>query len=301
MFGLSQEASDPKAHLDVSPVETGSVLFASVGTKRGLPCSLYYEIFGEGPQKILFIMGLCMPRQAWQPQTEYFASQPQYQVCVFDNRGHGDSVSSVLYTSTAILAQDTRELLDHLRWSKCHVVGLSMGGMIAQELALLIPERISSLTLAVTHAGGRLAVMPGFPGTSPRTILDMLRWAAARTKEEKVRALLPFCYSQKFLEQYEEMAFDWHMETYRHVHLPSLMAQLYAVLGHYITYERMKKLKASPFSIMTIGASEDRVVRVQNTIEIHKLLGSKLVLFKGCGHMINLECPERCVKPVWNG
>jgi len=80
MFGLSQEASDPKAHLDVSPVETGSVLFASVGTKRGLPCSLYYEIFGEGPQKILFIMGLCMPRQAWQPQTEYFASQPQYQV-----------------------------------------------------------------------------------------------------------------------------------------------------------------------------------------------------------------------------
>jgi len=81
MFGLSQEASDPKgdnlfnwwhgrtphffflgggvppAHLDVSPVETGSVLFASVGTKRGLPCSLYYEIFGEGPQKILFIMG----------------------------------------------------------------------------------------------------------------------------------------------------------------------------------------------------------------------------------------------------
>lgn len=49
--------------------------------------------------------------------------------------------------STAILAQDTRELLDHLRWSKCHVVGLSMGGMIAQELALLIPERISSLTL----------------------------------------------------------------------------------------------------------------------------------------------------------
>ena len=92
-----------------------------------------------------------MPRQSWEPQVEYFAEQPQYQVCVFDNRGHGDSVSSVLYTSTSMLARDTQELLDHLKWDSVHIVGLSMGGMIAQELSLLLsPQRIASLTLGTT-------------------------------------------------------------------------------------------------------------------------------------------------------
>lgn len=78
-----------------------------------------------------------------------------------------------------MLARDTQELLDHLRWNRVHIVGLSMGGMIAQELVLLLPsQRIASLTLgntlliyvahccrrkltafaAVTHAGGRYAV-----------------------------------------------------------------------------------------------------------------------------------------------
>jgi len=272
----------------LAPVEA-DVLVASVGSERGLPCSIYYELYGYGPQKIMFIMGFCMPRQSWQPQVEYFAEQPQYQVCVFDNRGHGDSISSVLYTSTSMLAQDTKELLDHLGWTKFHLVGLSMGGMIAQELAMMLPpQRISSLALAVTHAGGRDAI--ALPITS---VPYMVRWAMARTKEEKVRALLPFCYSQKFLQEYGETAFEWHMETYRHVHMSSIVAHLFAVSGHYITYERMEKLRKASFPILLLVGSEDQMVRTQNTKMLQELLDAKMVVLEGCGHMINLECPER--------
>lgn len=287
MFGTSYEETQ-HGFGGMTPVEA-DVLTASVGYERGLPCSIYYELYGTGPQKILFIMGFCMPRQSWEPQVEYFAEQPQYQVCVFDNRGHGDSVSSVLYTSTSMLARDTQELLDHLKWDSVHIVGLSMGGMIAQELSLLLsPQRIASLTLAVTHAGGRFAV--ALPVSS---VPDMLRWAVARNKEEKVRALLPFCYSKKFLKKYEDTVFEWHMETYRHVHMSSVVAHMFAVTGHYITYERMERLKASSFPILIMVGSEDRMVRTQNAKMLHELLDAKLVVIEDCGHMLNLESPER--------
>ena len=58
------------------------------------------------------------------------------------------------------MAKDAHALINHLQWKQCHVVGISMGGMIALELALLAPEKILSLTLLATHAGGLTGQAP---------------------------------------------------------------------------------------------------------------------------------------------
>jgi pimeloyl-ACP methyl ester carboxylesterase len=81
--------------------------------------------------------------------------EDEFQICIFDNRGCGRSSCPESKFSTSVMAKDTLDLLDHLEWEKVHVVGISMGGMISQELALLMlpQERLASLSLAVTHSG----------------------------------------------------------------------------------------------------------------------------------------------------
>ena len=100
-------------------------------------------------------MGLGGIKSAWQRQTKDFGhDEPhKYSCLIIDNRGIGESDRPLMRYSTSEMALDIIEILDHIEWCgerELHVLGISMGGMIAQELALRIPERIASLTLIST-------------------------------------------------------------------------------------------------------------------------------------------------------
>jgi pimeloyl-ACP methyl ester carboxylesterase len=86
------------------------------------------------------------------PQVEYFSSLPEFTVCIFDNRGSGLSSCPKPPYKTTMLAEDAVALLDHLEWEDVHIVGLSMGGMIAQELAYKLGNRVVSLCLQSTYS-----------------------------------------------------------------------------------------------------------------------------------------------------
>src|SRR2546427_3279997 len=110
---------------------------------------LNYVEAGSG-DPLLLIMGFGGDHQAWAFQTPVFAQR--YRVIAFDNRGAGQSdVPDVPYT-TRMMAEDAIGLLDALRIERAHVLGVSMGGMIAQELALAHPQRVRSLQLHCTLA-----------------------------------------------------------------------------------------------------------------------------------------------------
>ena len=112
----------------------------------------------------------------------------------YDNRGCGRSSTPVTFEYTTVqMAKDALELIDHLRWPQCHVVGVSMGGMIALELALLAHRRILSLTLMVTHAGGLIGQAP-FAG-----IRGILRSLALRDEDQLVDNVLNMLYARKTL------------------------------------------------------------------------------------------------------
>src|ERR687890_2788126 len=113
--------------------------------------SLYYEVHGEG-EPLLCVMGLSADTLAWMLQLPAFSAN--HRTIVFDNRDVGRSSLAAGPYEIADMAQDALALADALELDTFHLLGASMGGAIAQELALAAPERVRTLTLAVTFAAG---------------------------------------------------------------------------------------------------------------------------------------------------
>jgi len=114
---------------------------------------LYYEVAGEG-DPIVFIHGLGSSARDWEYQVPFFA--PRYRVVVFDVRGHGRSDKPPGPYSVPLFAQDTAALIRALEAAPAHVVGISMGGMIALQLAVDEPALVRSLV--VVNSGPELVV-----------------------------------------------------------------------------------------------------------------------------------------------
>ena len=109
-----------------------------------------YKVEGSG-EPLVMIMGFSSPRSGWASQIPFF--KKHFKVVTFDNRGVGKSDKPEGPYSIRMLADDTVKLMDFLEIKKARILGASMGGMIAQELAINYPERVSKLVLACTFAG----------------------------------------------------------------------------------------------------------------------------------------------------
>jgi len=144
--------SYPQTLWNLTPTQSGRL---PVAKDRGGPFNIEWEVHGKGDTKLIWVMGLGGVKTNWQRQTLHFGHEngDQYSSLINDNRGTGGSDKPLLRYSTSEMAKDLIEVLDHLGWTaerQLHMTGVSMGGMIAQELAYLIPTRIASLNLMST-------------------------------------------------------------------------------------------------------------------------------------------------------
>ena len=114
--------------------------------------SLYYERWGSGPT-LLFVNGSMSTLEVSRPMVDVFASR--FDVVAHDQRGLGRTSIPAGPYSMADYAADAVGLLDHLGVERCRVVGISFGGMVAQELAVTAPERVERLALLCTSPGGQ--------------------------------------------------------------------------------------------------------------------------------------------------
>jgi pimeloyl-ACP methyl ester carboxylesterase len=111
--------------------------------------NINYRVYGEG-EPLVLIMGFGTPLSMGIDQVRFF--KKHFRVVAFDNRGVGRSDKPRGPYSTRIMAEDTAKLMDYLGIGKAHVMGISMGGMIAQELAINHPDKVNKLVLACTYA-----------------------------------------------------------------------------------------------------------------------------------------------------
>lgn len=115
-----------------------------------------WEERGSG-DPLLLVQGLGYARWSWEPVVEPLAER--YRVLFFDNRGIGDSDKPAGPYTARLMADDALQVLDEAGVERAHVLGASLGGMIAQELAVYAPERVAKLVLCCTHPG----VPHGYP------------------------------------------------------------------------------------------------------------------------------------------
>jgi len=239
---------------------------------------MYYEVLGDG-FPLLLINGLGSDHREWLSQLPEFA--PRFRVVVFDNRGAGDSGVPPGPYSTAGMADDAAALLAALRLDRAHVLGVSLGGMIAQELALRHPARVERLVLACASPGGEAAVRPS------REALSAFVRSPEGSPEEELRRMIPFLYTERFAREHPEEIEAFIARRLLHPTSPEgHAAQLAAAIGH----APADGLSAIRARTLVIAGTEDRLLPPENSKRIaQRIPGAKLVLLPGAPHRLFAE------------
>eukprot|EP01101_Sappina_pedata_P006267 TRINITY_DN3076_c0_g1_i1.p1 TRINITY_DN3076_c0_g1~~TRINITY_DN3076_c0_g1_i1.p1 ORF type:complete len:244 (+),score=85.31 TRINITY_DN3076_c0_g1_i1:203-934(+) len=223
-------------------------------------------------------------------------NHPEYQFCVYDNRGSGRSTSNLWRSTTSLMASDALKLLDFLgsEWNRPHVVGVSMGGMISQELTLLMiaNERPpKSLTLCVTHAGRSFTPIKGVAST--------LRSLFASTPEDKITVFMDALYSQTFLNSDREgkNMREFIKEAYLDrvskdvpTTFGGFVSHLFACTTHHVSEDRLRIIKDSKTPILIVTGGEDHMVPHSNSEYLKNILEpAEYIFWEGVGHGVTVE------------
>ncbi len=242
---------------------------------------MYYEMHGDG-FPLLLVNGLGSDRREWLCQLPDFV--PRFRVVLFDNRGSGDSAVPPGPYTTAGMADDAAALLDILGLDRAHVLGVSLGGMIAQELALRHPRRVERLVLACTTPGGKAAARP-----SDEALSAFIR-SPEGNPEEELRRMIPFLYTDRFARDHGAEVDAFVARRLAHATGPEGHAsQLAAAIGH-AAGDRLPSVRSRT---LVIAGTEDRLVPPVNSQTIATLIpGAKLVLLPGAPHRLFAENAE---------
>jgi 3-oxoadipate enol-lactonase len=239
---------------------------------------IYWDEQGQG-DPVLLIMGLGYPSDMWYRTRQILAKQ--YRTIALDNRGVGRSDMPPGPYPIALMASDALAALDAAGAANAHVYGVSMGGMIAQEFALQYPQRVRSLILGCTAAGGPHAVRAEADAT------QMLMARGNMTAEQAAEAAIPFIYDsgtpRRRIDEDFAIRRPWFPRSEAYV------AQLMGILA----WEADSRLPQINAPTLVIHGETDRLVPIGNGCRIaERIPHAKLVRLANASHLYSTDQPD---------
>jgi pimeloyl-ACP methyl ester carboxylesterase len=249
---------------------------------------LDYERSGSGPP-LLMIMGMSGTALHWgEPFLD--ALRGDFEVIVYDHRGVGASSRLEGAITIAEMAEDAAGLLTALEIDSAHVVGISMGGMIAQELALTHPQRVRTLTLGCTYCGGE-----GSSLTSPEVLQRLTEAMFSGDRERALRVAFEVNVSAAMAENSELFDRSLAIDKQRAVAVGVVMAQMQACIAH----DTSARLSELAVPTLVVHGTEDEMLPVENgRLIASRIPDSRLEIFDGVGHLFVWEEPQRAAELV---
>ncbi len=251
--------------------------------------SMYYEIHGEGFPLVL-ILGLSSNVYWWDaPFLEELSRS--FKVIVFDNRGVGRSDDPEVDFSMKTMVEDLAGLLDVLDIQRTHVLGISMGGMIAQEFVLNWPERVEKLVLCATNCGGSEQKL------AANDVYQTL-WSFGQRVHDRqlVEEGIPLLFSEDFVaenSQWIEAKIDDVLK------IPTTAASFSRQLGAIMKFRSFERLSTINTPTLVLHGKKDILVPPENgQILADRIPGAKLAFFENSAHILFSQEPQAVIATI---
>jgi pimeloyl-ACP methyl ester carboxylesterase len=240
---------------------------------------LGYQIDGDGPETLVLVNGLADAKESWEAQIPAFAER--YRVVSYDNRGVGESPTPPGPYSSAQMADDLAGLVDALGLERFHLLGVSMGGMIAQEYAIAHADRLLSASFCCTYS---------YPGPFCLRMFSCWRdlvptLGVGFTQRE----VILWAFTTDFFEQHEDVVVEIEgLMAANPQPVEGYLAQLASIEDH----DTRGRLGAVTCPVMTLVGREDILIYPKLSRRLHEELpNSKWVEVPG-GHACLWEDPD---------
>ncbi|MFX1320371.1 MAG: alpha/beta fold hydrolase [Promethearchaeota archaeon] len=245
--------------------------------------NINYEVHGDG-FPIVMITGLSFCLKIWDNELIDELSK-QFKVLLLDNRGAGQTDIPEGEYSIKMMADDTAGLMDALNIDCAHILGFSMGGMIAQEVALNYPQKVEKLILWGTACGGRKTIPPDL--SAYKLFIGAIE---DLTPERMAKSTIPLAFTQDFIKNNPKYI-KAKIQKILKCRIPfnSYARQVKGML----TFNTCRRLKKMHIPTLIMQGKKDILVPAKNgEILAELILGSKLVLFEQSAHAIFPHEPD---------
>src|SRR3954454_13144175 len=250
--------------------------------------TINYVRRGEG-EPLLLIQGMSGNHLAW---GEPFLAdlERDFDVVAYDHRGVGRSSAVTDPFTITELADDAAALIAALGWESAHVVGISMGGMVAQELALRHPDRIRTLTLGCTYCGGEGSAL-----ASSQVSSKLAEAMMSGDPDRAIATAYEVNVSPGYGADQSAYATFYEMATALPTPVPVIMLQAQAIQTH-DTLDRLGDITAPT---LVIHGTEDEMLPHSNAVlTAARIPHARLETLEGVGHMFWWEQPQRSADAI---